>query len=320
MAAKPSRKRRPRLMTALLLRGAALIAPRYLERRVARAFVTPRPRYPALSPRAELPAPDQSIRLAIPGEGAFVTAWRWGWGPAVLFVHGWEDDHRCFGPLIKALRARGQAAVALDLPAHGRSGGRMLAMPALIRAIADVAAALGPVRALVGHSLGGLAAMLTAAQGLSIERAVVIAAPISTRRTLVRVAARLRLSSARCQGIARELERGLGAPVEAFDLERAMPRLEVPGLIVHSRDDRQVSLASSELLARAWRGAELHLVNGLGHRRVLADPGVIARLADFLTADTGAAEASVTAGLNRVGEANSNDPPTTRAGRPWPIP
>jgi hypothetical protein len=37
-------------------------------------------------------------------------------------------------------------------------------------------------------------------------------------------------------------------------------------------------------LQRAWPGARLHAVDGLGHRRALADAAVLTRIADFVAA------------------------------------
>ena len=216
----------------------------------------------------------------------WVAAWRWGNGPAVLLAHGWEDDHHVFDPMIAQLIATGHSVIAFDLPAHGCSGGRRVALPSAAQAIADVAEALGPVRAVVGHSFGGAAATLAVSSGLMVERVVTIAAPISVARMLDLVVQRLGLSRARRKGIERELVRRVGVPLAAVELEAVVPSLVVPGLVVHSRDDRMVPFVAAVRLQRAWPGAKLFAVEGLGHRRVLSDSSVIARLSDFLNPQT----------------------------------
>ena len=50
-------------------------------------------------------------------------SWRLGSGPAVMLVHGWQDDNSLWSPLIDELDRRGRALVAFDLPGHGASGG-----------------------------------------------------------------------------------------------------------------------------------------------------------------------------------------------------
>ena len=59
----------------------------------------------------------------------------------------------------------------------------------------------------------------------------------------------------------------------------------LPGLIVHDRGDRDVPVAHAERLQHSWPDARLMLTEGLGHRRILRDPEVIAAAVDFLRQD-----------------------------------
>ena len=86
--------------------------------------------------------------------------------PTVMFVHGAGLDHSSFGLQSRYFGYHGRNVLALDLPAHGRSGGTALSS---IEAIADWLAKV--VKALklekgsiVGHSMGSLAALEFAAR------------------------------------------------------------------------------------------------------------------------------------------------------------
>jgi hypothetical protein len=59
----------------------------------------------------------------VPTRWGDVAAWRLGLGPAVLLVHGWEDDNSLWSPLVDELDRRQRSMVAFDLPGHGASGG-----------------------------------------------------------------------------------------------------------------------------------------------------------------------------------------------------
>jgi pimeloyl-ACP methyl ester carboxylesterase len=266
-------------LTLGAVRLAETVAPRYLERKVAHAFLTPR-KTPTRSRRVALPEPDQSVRISV--DGMWIAAWRWGEGPAVMLVHGWEDDHHTFAPLIAAFLARGLAVVAFDLPAHGRSEGQIAILPTIARAIGKISAVLGPISMLAGHSFGGAAVTYALAQGVTAERVAIIAAPVSIARALDFVSQRLKLSPARKAGVHKELHRRTGVTVESLELEPMAAQFAVPALIVHSRDDRMVMARSSERLAQAWPGSTLLMVDGLGHRRVLSDPAMVARIVTFL--------------------------------------
>jgi len=86
--------------------------------------------------------------------------------PAVLFIHGGEQDHSVWGLQSRYLAHHGYGVLAVDLPGHGRSGG---AAPARIGEMADWIVAVldwAGVRtaALVGHSMGSLVALECAAR------------------------------------------------------------------------------------------------------------------------------------------------------------
>jgi pimeloyl-ACP methyl ester carboxylesterase len=86
--------------------------------------------------------------------------------PAVVFTHGGEQDHSVWVLQSRYLAHHGYAVLAVDLPGHGRSGGAPLAsiedMAGWIVAVLE-AAKVGTA-ALVGHSMGSLAALECAAR------------------------------------------------------------------------------------------------------------------------------------------------------------
>jgi pimeloyl-ACP methyl ester carboxylesterase len=53
-------------------------------------------------------------------------------------------------------------------------------------------------------------------------------------------------------------------------------------LVIHDRADREVPFVHGERLAALWPEAELHAPTGLGHRRILRDPAVIADAVRFI--------------------------------------
>ncbi len=81
--------------------------------------------------------------------------------PAVVFVHGGEQDHCVWALQSRYLAHHGYGVLAVDLPGHGRSGGAPLAriedMAGWIAAVLEAAGV--KAAALVGHSMGSLVAL-----------------------------------------------------------------------------------------------------------------------------------------------------------------
>ena len=94
-----------------------------------------------------------------------VAAWRWGFGPTVLLVHGWEGRGSQLGAFVEPLVAAGLSVVTFDAPAHGDSPGHRLYLTDLADAVLDVAAATGPIHATISHSFGSAAVLLAYPRG-----------------------------------------------------------------------------------------------------------------------------------------------------------
>lgn len=86
--------------------------------------------------------------------------------PAVVFVHGAGMDHTVWALQARYFAHRGRAVLAVDLPGHGGSeGGSLDSIAAMGDWLAAVIEAAGSERAaLVGHSMGSLAALDCAAR------------------------------------------------------------------------------------------------------------------------------------------------------------
>ena len=115
--------------------------------------------------------------------------------PSVVFVHGAANDHSVWALQSRYFAHHGRNALAVDLPGHGRSGGNALSS---VEAIAGwVAALLDAVgigaAALVGHSMGSLAALECAARYPDrVSRIALIgpAVPMTVADTLLEAAKR----------------------------------------------------------------------------------------------------------------------------------
>ncbi|PRA49301.1 MULTISPECIES: alpha/beta fold hydrolase [Pseudomonas] len=243
------------------------VAPQMVANKMRQVFMTPR----------ETPPRDWELPLLASAERITLrfglSALRWGQGPTVLLMHGWEGRPTQFASLINALVGAGYTAVALDGPAHGRSPGHEANVMLFARAMLEAAAELPPLHAVIGHSMGGASAMLAVQLGLRTENLVSIAAPARILSVLRGFAKFVGMPARARSAFIRKIEQEVGIPASRLDV--AHYQLDMPGLIVHAEDDTFVRVSESQLIHEAWFDSRLLRLETGGHQRVLADPRVV---------------------------------------------
>ena len=224
-----------------------------------------------------------------------LAAWRWGRGPAVLLVHGWGSRGSRLASFVEPLTEAGYSVVAFDAPGHGGSAGRLSSLPQFIAAIETVARELGDngtFAGIVAHSMGAAATTLAMSRGLRAGRLVFLAPAVDPLGYTERFAEMVGLTSDITDRMRRSIERRFGQSWDDFEVLRPATKMTAPLLVFHDREDRDVEWTNGEAIAKAWPGAELVSTSGLGHRRIVHDPDVVARAVSFLAAAPAATRAS----------------------------
>jgi hypothetical protein len=217
------------------------------------------------------------------GERRRVAAWRWGYGPTVLLVHGWEGRGSQLGAFVEPLVRAGLSVVAFDAPGHGDSPGSRLYLTDLADCVVDVGRAAGPLHAIIAHSFGAAAVLLARQRGaVDAERNVMIAPNVLIDEAIARFARTVALDDADRWSLEHQLASHNGVSVRALQLDRLVGERDAALLVVHDAGDREVAFAHGERLAATWREARLLETAGLGHRRILRDDGVIAETVAFI--------------------------------------
>lgn len=221
-----------------------------------------------------------------PFEDATVTVYApAGDGPAVLLAHGWGGHAGQMRTLAAAVAEAGLRPVIMEMPAHGRSAGLQSNLPQFVRAIDYVVARLGaggqPVKTLIAHSLGATAAAFAVSRNLPVERLVLVA-PAASPTGYTRMFAHVfGLSERMRAGMQGRIEAREGVLMHHFEPPVLGARVRVPTLVVHDRKDTINPFSDGESYVGAVPGAQLMATEGLGHRAILRDASVVAKVAAF---------------------------------------
>jgi pimeloyl-ACP methyl ester carboxylesterase len=262
------------------------LSPRFAARVALHLFLTPVRRKLNPVDEAEMyRARHHFLRCA---NGDPVHVYEWGEGPrTALILHGWGSHAARFTTMMRALTDRGWRVLAPDAPGHGESHGSTSSLPQFIGALDAVIEQLGPVQALVGHSMGSLAIAMRLADpqrppSAPATRAVLISTPsgvpflVESFERLFGIGARTREHGLRI------FTRRFGGQPEQFMALAEGARLACPVLLVHDDTDDVVPFEHSAQLARRLPDARLLATHGLGHSGPLRDPATITAIADFL--------------------------------------
>jgi phosphoserine phosphatase/pimeloyl-ACP methyl ester carboxylesterase len=239
-------------------------------------FVTPR--HTELRPR-EVEIQQTGFPLVFGNE---LVGTRWGAGPTVLLVHGWEGRGTSLMAFIQPLVDRGFQVVALDGPGHGESPGETTDPMDFALHLTQVGHELGPLAGIVAHSMGAASTALAIRRGLQVEKVVLLAGPSSLFGVLERYVRLTGLPEPVAQRFYALMAERVGATEAAMTVAEVCRDFTIPALIFHDPEDVEVPFSDAQEVAAAWPGARLRVVTGPGHRRILFAPQVVEEAVDFL--------------------------------------
>jgi pimeloyl-ACP methyl ester carboxylesterase len=177
--------------------------------------------------------------------------------PTVILAHGWSGNAADMLPAARVLHNAGFAVAVYDARGHGLSGNdgpiTILKFAEDLRACLDYLSTRADIDrghiGLLGHSLGGSAALLVASADPRV-RALVSCSAFSDPRTITEDFLRrahvpvwpfLKL-------VCRHIERWMGISMEAVAPKRRIGQIRVPLLLLHGESDRFIPPAHMETL------------------------------------------------------------------------
>lgn len=201
---------------------------------------------------------------------------------SVLLLHGWESNAARWHKYVRAINKSGYRVLAFDAPASGNSEGNLLNVLLYSRALKKFVAEQGAPYAVVGHSLGGAAAVMsmTLLGTNRPQKMAVLASFAESTRVLRDFARILGANESVLNALFRHIERRSGLPVEDYSVRKKAGELtDVEGLVLHDRDDEVAPVSEGRAIADSW-GCRFVQTEGFGHR--MQDMAVLTEVLRFL--------------------------------------
>jgi len=211
-----------------------------------------------------------------------VATYRWvGKGKTVLLAHGWESNTARWEYILEDLKAQDYNIVALDAPAHGRSGSKQFNAVLYSEFINVVAQKFKP-DVLIGHSVGGMASVfcMHKYQIPFINKMILLGAPAHFTGVFDRYKSMMGFNKRISNGLDSIVLERFEQPVSYFSAANFAESITAKGLIIHDKNDRIIPYQDAQLIASRYKNSELISTTGFGHG--LKDESLIPKIIQFI--------------------------------------
>ncbi len=258
-----------------------ILAPNFATRLGIDWFLTPL-RYPYPDPEKEIAFDARKSIIEISGQQVQIYEWG-GSGPIILTVHGWSGRGTQFYKFIKPLIKKGYRVVSFDAPAHGRSTGKKTNVVEFCEVILSLHKKYKEIESIIAHSIGGVATLFALNKNLKLKKLALISMPSISdeiiKEYLLQINASSKLEATLKNYIFRKFNFEFD---EVSGLKLAQKVDQIPTLIIHDTDDKEVKVINSEKLAKVMPWAKYVKTKELGHTRILRDGYVTQNVLSFL--------------------------------------
>ncbi len=267
-----------------MLNALEMVSPALAGKLAFEFFCTPR-RLPLREKDAAFLASAERGSLTLQKQKISTYSWRSELTDArsALLLHGWESNSGRWQKYVKGLVAEGLTVHAIDAPASGNSQGKRLNVILYSNVVKEFIAQNGRLHAIIGHSLGGAAAVMstTLLEAPKPEKMVLLGVFAESTRVIRDFGQLLGVNQGVIAAIFKEIEKRSGSPIDAYSVAQKTKQLQsVKGLVVHDADDAVAPVEEGRMVAETW-GASFLKTEGFGHR--LQEKSVVRAVIDFIT-------------------------------------
>ena len=220
--------------------------------------------------------------VVVEGKKCYYTVW--GEGPAIILSHGWSSKGLHYHKFVEPLLQQGFQVVIPDFPAHVRSEGSSTNILQFKAMLLELLNRHPNTVAMVGHSLGAMANILTLADyPKKLEKMVIVNSAIRAETIMDRYMTQIAGNDRIKDRLYIELQQQFGQDFLYFSTAKRIHDIkQLPKMMVVV-DDKDPDAPLNEGTEMAEQTNSLvHVTEGLGHNRGLKDDNVVEQVVQFL--------------------------------------
>ncbi len=209
-----------------------------------------------------------SEQKRIPVRDFEVQTYRWkGDGQKVLLLHGWDSNATRWRPLISLLTRANYDVLAVDAPAHGKSGNHFAHGVLFAETIGQVTTYFAP-DIVIGHSFGGLASTYYFGQlntNTTLQKLILLGTPSKLTTSITNYHKAIGLEPTAQEAMAKEFLASFDFDYAYFTGSDFIKNIAAKGLIIHDEQDDVTPYEEALDIHAAWENSALYTTQGLGH-------------------------------------------------------
>lgn len=216
---------------------------------------------------------DSAVNTDLAFEDYALRVYKWGTGSQKLFLaHGYESNSARWRALIPLLVRNNYEVVAMDAPAHGQSGGKMVNGIQYANALKLVIEREEPF-AIIAHSLG---AMSTAwyfkdLDKIPVSKFIMLAASSKLRTAINLFYDVLGMNANAIKAMETQFNKKFGFTIDDWTVAEYFKDCDISGTLIHDKLDPIASIEEAYSIHHVWDRSTLIETNGLGHSLQSAD-------------------------------------------------
>ncbi|WP_055442813.1 alpha/beta hydrolase [Lacinutrix himadriensis] len=210
---------------------------------------------------------DTAFKEELQHEDLSIMTYRWlGKNKTILLAHGWESNATRWQPLVESLKTQNYNVIALDAPAHGRSGSKKFNAILYSEFINIVSKKFNP-DIIIGHSVGGMATVFYQHkyQNTELEKLILLGAPSNFTGVFNRYV--------KMMGYNKKVDKQMGKIVlekyghlpDHFSAADFTKEIKTSALLIHDERDRIIPYQDAKHFEQHYVNAQLITTQGFGH-------------------------------------------------------